>query len=126
MTPTMPTSSTLTPVGPPHVIGGIIHVQIVEDAAQSDPNRRFSAEINVPNFAQTVPIGDGQSMNIALPVSVSGFPNPTLAVEVENFALLPGGSTTATATALSFLLVFKIIEIFKLTIGSIPVTGRLK
>ena len=126
MISTADTSSAGTAIGPPHVIGGVIHVQILEDLQQSEPNRRFSAEINVPNFTETVPIGNAQSKEIALPVSVAGFPNPTLRVEVDNFSLLPAGSDSGNATALSFLLVFRIVEIFKLTIGSIPVTANLK
>jgi len=118
--------STTTPVGPPHVIGGVIHVQILENASQSDPNQRFFAQINVPNLSDTLAIGDGQSQTIKLPVSVAGFGAPTLLVEVDNFTLLPAGSTSSNATALSCLLVFKIVEIFKLTIGSIPVTASLK
>jgi len=116
----------LTPVGPPHVIGGVIHTQILQDTSQSDPNQRFWADINVPGLNKQMQIGNGQSMTVNLPVSVAGFPNPTLLVQVENFTLLPAGSNNANATALSFLLVFKIKEIFNITIGSVPVTANLK
>jgi hypothetical protein len=117
---------TLTPVGPPHVIGGVIHTQILEDASQSDPNQRFYADINVPGFDKQIQLGNNTSDTIKLPVSVANFVNPTLQVKVENFNLLPPGSNSSNATALSLLLVFRIVEIFYLTIGSIPVTANLK
>lgn len=121
----MPTT-TLTPVGPAHVIGGVIHVQLVEDKSQSDPSHRFSAEINVPGWSKTLAIADGQALNEKIPVNVANFADPTLHVEVDDFRLLPAGTSKANATGIAFLLVFKIVEIFKITIGSIPVTASLK
>jgi hypothetical protein len=118
--------SNLTPVGPPHVIGGVIHTQILEDASQTDPSQRFWADINVPGLDEQMQIGNNQSMNIKLPVSVAGFASPTLQVKVENFNLAPPGSNNSNATALSFLLVFRVVEIFYLTVGSVPVTANLK
>jgi hypothetical protein len=118
--------SNLTPIGPPHVVGGVIHTQVLEDASQSDPNQRFWAAINVPGLNEQIQISNNQSKEIKLPVSVAGFANPTLQVKVENFNLLPAGSNASNATALSFLLVFRIVEVFYLTVGSVPVTANLK
>ena len=120
------TTPALTPVGPPHVIGGVIHTQILEDPSQTDPNKRFWARINVPGLSHDMQLGDAQSLDIKLPVSVAGFAKPTLHVEVDDFRLLPAGSSEANATAIALLLVFRIVEIFKLTVGSIPVTASLK
>ncbi len=114
-------------VGPDHVIGGVIHVQILKDSNPKDPRSPFVAQINAPGFSDTVGIVDGASKQFQLPgVAIAGAPvSPTVLVEVENFGYLPGGATIDSATAISFSLVFKLIEIFRITIGSIPVTAAL-
>lgn len=114
-------------VGPDHVIGDVIHVQIFRDPSVTDPNQAFSAQINAPGFSKVMNIANGVTQTFSIPVSMAGLPaNPTISVDVDNFRLLPAGSNAQTATALAFLLVFKVVEIFHITIGSIPVTASLK
>jgi hypothetical protein len=114
-------------VGPDHVIGGVIHVQIFRDPTISDPQKAFSAQINAPGFSDTFNISNGASQKFSVPVSIPGVPgSPTVSVQVDDFRLLPAGSTAQNATALAFLLVFKIVEFFQITIGSIAVTSGLK
>ncbi|HEV3154413.1 MAG TPA: hypothetical protein VGZ02_11460 [Candidatus Baltobacteraceae bacterium] len=114
-------------VGPDHVIGGVIHVQILKDPAKPG-EQAFSAQINAPGFSDAIAISDNASKQFRLPgVTIAGAPvSPTVLVQVENFTLLPAGASASNATALSFLLVFKLVEIFRITIGSIPVTASLK
>ncbi|MGZ3503230.1 MAG: hypothetical protein ACXWNJ_04135 [Vulcanimicrobiaceae bacterium] len=115
-------------IGPDHVVADVIHVQIQRDPAASDAQKAFFAKINAPGFSQTLPIANGASKDYQLAgVQIGGAPvSPTVHVEVDNFRLLPAGSTAKNATAIAFLLVFRLEEIFKLTIGSIPVTASLK
>ena len=114
-------------VGPDHAIARVIHVQIHRDDQEKDPDKAFSAHINAPGFSLVVQISNGKSTTFKLPgVNIGAAPvDPTVAVEVDDFGLLPGGSTPATAKALHFVLVFKLVEIFRITIGSIPVTAAL-
>jgi hypothetical protein len=112
-------------VGSDHVIGGVLHVQIQRDSTQTDPEKAFSAVINGPGFSHTFQIANNASEKIQLPVKIGALAG-NLLVEVHNFTLLPANASADTATALSFLLVFKIVEIFKITVGSIPVSAALK
>lgn len=116
-----------TQVGQDHIIAGIIHVQILRDTSAADPSGAFSAQITGPGFSETLPIANGQSKEYSLAgVHIGGLPaNPTIRVEVDNFRLVPPGATSADASALAFLLVFKLVEIFQITIGSVPVSAAL-
>ena len=118
----------MTQIGPDHVIGGVIHVQILRDPSKTDPQQAFSAQINAPGFSQTLQVSNGASKTFQIPgVSIGGIPaSPTVLVEVDDFRLLPAGATGQNATAIAFNLVFKLVEIFRLTIGSIPVTASLQ
>ena len=115
-------------VGPGHVIAGLLHVQIMRDDTIADAGSAFSAQITGPGFSETLPLGNGQSKDFTLTgVHIGGMPaNPTIHVEVDNFRLVPPGSNAANASALDCLLVFKLVEIFRITIGSIPVTASLR
>jgi len=115
----------LSKVGSDHVIGGVLHVQIQRDSTQTDPQKAFTAQINGPGFSHTFQIANNASEKIQLPVKIGALAG-NLLVEVQNFTLLPAGATPTAATALTFLLVFKIIEIFRITVGSIPVSAALK
>ena len=113
-----------TPVGPPHAIAGIIHAQILRDETQSDPQQAFSAQINAPGVPQqTLPLSNGSSIDF--PISSGKFQG-MIHVEVDDFRILPAGATGTAVTAISCTVVFKLIEFFKFTIGSIPVTASLK
>lgn len=110
-----------------HVIGGVIHVSILQDTSQPDPSKAFSAEIHAPGTSRTFAISDGASEDVTLTgVHIGGAASPTIHVEVDDFGLLPAGAAPQQATALHFLLVFKLVEIFRITLGSIPVTARLQ
>ncbi len=114
----------LVPVGGDHSIAGIIHVQIFRDSAQSDPQQAFSAQINAPEVPQqTLRLGNGQSLQF--PISSGKF-NGTIRAEVDDFAVLPAGATAQRATAISCKIVFKLLEFFTITIGSVNVTASLK
>jgi len=116
----------LTPIGPPHNIGNVFHTQILQDKSVNDATKAFFAEVTGPNGLQKqVPLNNSTSMDI--PISgIPGFPlAPNLHVEVDNFMLLPAGSTPTTAHSLSCLVVFKVKELFSLTIGSVPVSASL-
>jgi len=114
-------------VGPDHVVADVIHVQILRDTSHANPQQAFSAKINAPGFSQELQIENGASKTFQLPgVVIAGAPvSPTVHVEVDDFRLLPAGSNAANATAIACLLVFKLVEIFRLTIGSIAVTASL-
>jgi hypothetical protein len=113
-----------TPVGPPHAIAGIIHAQILRDDTQTDPQQAFSAQINAPGVPQqTLPLNNASSIDF--PISSGKFQG-TIHVEVDDFRVLPAGATGTAATAIACTVVFKLIEFFKFTIGSIPVTASLK
>ena len=114
-------------VGPDHVVAGIIHVQIMKLSNPTNPLEPFAAQINAPGFSKSLSIADGSAEQFTLPgIIIAGAPvNPTVRVEVDGFRYLPGGATAANATAISFTIVFKLVEIFKITIGSIPVTAAL-
>ena len=114
-------------VGPDHVVAGIIHVQIMKESNPVDPLEPFVAQINAPGFSKTVSIADGSSEEFKLPgIVIVGAPvSPTVRIEVDGFRYLPGGATAKNATAISFTIVFKLVEIFMITIGSIPVTAAL-
>jgi hypothetical protein len=114
-------------VGGDHIVAALLHVKIIRESSESDPNKAFSAEIIGPGFNETLPIGNGSSKTFTLSgVSFSGIPaNPTVLAEVDDFTLVPPGPP-ANASALHFTIVFKIVEIFKITIGNVPVTVSLK
>jgi len=112
------------PVGPPHSIAGIIHAQILRDPAQTAPAQAFSAQINAPGVPQqTLPLNNAASIDF--PIS-SGAMHGTIHVEVDDFRLLPAGASGTAATAIACSVVFKLVEFFKITLGSIPVTASLK
>jgi hypothetical protein len=114
----------VTPVGPPHAIAGIIHAQIFRDETQTDPQQAFSVQINAPGVPQqTLPLNNAAALDF--PIS-SGTFHGTIHVEVDDFRLLPAGASGAAATAIACTVVFKLVEFFTLTIGSIPVTASLK
>jgi hypothetical protein len=112
------------PVGSDHSIAGIIHVQILRDDTQTDPQQAFSAQINAPAVPQqTLPLNNAAVLDF--PIHAGHF-SGTIHVEVDNFTVLPHGADAATATAISCTIVFKLIEFFRFTIGSIPLTASLK
>ena len=106
-----------------HTIANVIHVQILRDDAQSDPTKAFSAAINAPGISQTLPLSNGSSLDFPIRV---GALNGSIHAEVDNFNLLPAGATAGKVTAISCLVVFKLIEFVHFTIGSIPVTAAFK
>jgi len=111
------------PIGTDHVVGGVIHVQILRDDAAQNVDTMFSAAINAPGISKTIPLNNASSLDF--PIS-SGALHGTIHVQVENFMLLPGGATPANATAISCLIVFKLVEFFSITLGSVPITASLK
>lgn len=113
----------LNPVGPPHNIGGVFHTQIMRDPATSDPTKAFYAQIDGPvGFQQQLLINNGVSKDYP----IAGVPGAaTLHVEIDNYTLLPAGSSPNDAKGISFLVVFKLREIFLITVGSVPVTATL-
>jgi len=112
------------PVGSDHSIAGIIHVQIFRDDTQTDPQQAFSAQINAPQVPQqTLPLNNNASLDFPIH---SGKFQGTIHVEVDDFTVLPHGAAAGQATAISCKIVFKLIEFFKFTIGSIPLTASLK
>jgi hypothetical protein len=114
----------LIQVGPDHAIAGVIHTQIMRDDTQTDPQHAFSANINAPGVPpQTLPLNNNSSINI--PVH-SGVMNGTIHVEVDDFQVLPSGATAGNATAISCKVVFKLVEFFSITLGSVNVTASLK
>jgi hypothetical protein len=106
-----------------HTIGGIIHVQVLRDTTITDPQGAFSAAINAPGISKSLPLNNASSLDFPLH---TGALNGTIHVEVDNFTVLPAGATAQTATAISCLIVFKLVEFVHLTIGSVPVTAALK
>jgi hypothetical protein len=107
-----------TNVGPPHPIaGGILSTQIQRDSAATDPQKAFQALISGA-LSATVPVANGVSKQFP-------WKTGTLRVEIDNFTLLPPGSAPANATHLTALAVFKVIEIFVVTIGSVPISAQL-
>jgi hypothetical protein len=106
-----------------HTIAGIIHVQVVRDPTQSDPQTAFSAVVNAPGITKTLPLNDNSTLDFPIK---SGTLNGTIHVEVDDFTVLPHGATAANATAISCSIVFKLIEIVHITLGSVPVTAALK
>ncbi|TAM65596.1 MAG: hypothetical protein EPN48_18390 [Microbacteriaceae bacterium] len=108
-----------------HVIAGLLHVQVLRDESQPDPQASFTVQIIGPGFKRTFPISNNTVEDFKLSgVHVGGIPtDPTIRLQVENFALVPPGST---ATAIGFLLVFKLVEIFQITLGSVPVSCALR
>ena len=114
-------------VGPDHVIGGVIHVQILKESNPQNAQEPFVAQVNAPGFSDTVNIANGASKEFQLPgVVIAGAPvNPTVLVEVDNYGYLPSGASAKDAKQVAFLLVFKLVEIFRITIGSIPVSASL-
>ncbi|HEV3086896.1 MAG TPA: hypothetical protein VGX96_06685 [Candidatus Elarobacter sp.] len=114
----------LVPVGTDHSVAGIIHVQILRDDTQTDPQQAFSAQIDAPGVPQqTLQLGNGQSLQF--PVH-SGKMTGTVRAEVDDFTVLPAGATAQTATAISCKIVFKLVEFFTITIGSVNVSASLK
>jgi hypothetical protein len=107
-----------TNVGPAHPIaGGILSTQIQRDGGVTDPQKAFQVVITGA-LSATVPIANGESKSFP-------WKTGTLRVEIDNFTLLPPGSTPATATHLTALAVFKVIEIVVVTIGSVPISAAL-
>jgi len=107
-----------TNVGPPHPIaGGILSTQIQRDTSATDPEKAFQAVISGA-LSATIPVANGESKEFPWKAG-------KLRVEIDNFTLLPPGSTPATATHLSALAVFKVIEIFVVTLGSVPISAQL-
>ena len=114
----------LVPVGTDHSIAGVIHVQVLRDSTQTDPQQAFSAQINAPEVPQqTLQLGNGQSLEF--PVRSGKF-NGTIRAEVDDFTVLPAGASAQNATAISCKVVFKLLEFFSITIGSFDVTASLK
>jgi hypothetical protein len=114
----------LVPVGTDRSVAGVIHVLILRDSTQTDPQQTFSAQINAPEVPQqTLRLGNGQSLQF--PVR-SGTFNGTIRAEVDDFAVLPAGASAQNATAISCKVVFKLLEFFTITIGSVDVTASLK
>jgi hypothetical protein len=114
-----------TPIGSPHSVAGIIHTQVLRDDAVTDPQQAFFVQVDAPGFSDTIPLNNNEAKEWTLPVPVAGFSSPTVRAEVDDFRLLPGGTTSAKATAIACKLVFKLIEIFKITIGSVDITASL-
>jgi hypothetical protein len=107
-----------TNVGPAHPIaGGILSTQIQRDSGVTDPQKSFQVVITGA-LSATVPITNGESKSFP-------WKTGTLRVEIDNFTLLPPGSTPTTATHLTALAVFKVIEIVVVTIGSVPISAAL-
>ena len=106
-----------------HAIAGVIHVQVLRDDTATDPQSAFSATINAPGVSQSLPLNNGSTLEF--PIS-SGSLRGTIRVQVDNFTVLPAGATAGNATAISALIVFKLIEIFSITIGSVPVTAAFR
>jgi len=106
-----------------HTIANVIHVQILRDDAQADPQQAFSAMINAPGISQTLPLNNASSLDFPLRV---GPLRGTVHAEVDNFTVLPAGASPDEATAISCLIVFKLTELIQFTIGSIPVTAAFK
>jgi hypothetical protein len=114
----------LVPVGSAHAVAGIIHVQILRDDTISDPQKAFSAQIDAPEVPQqTLPLANGSSLQFPLS---SGKISGTIRAEVDDFTALPAGATAQDVTGISCKVVFKLIEFFTITIGSVPVTASLK
>jgi hypothetical protein len=112
------------PVGSDHSIAGIIHVQILRDDTQADPQQAFTAQINAPAVPQqTLPLANGSALDFPIH---SGKFQGTIHVEVDDFSVLPAGAGAGAATAIACKIVFKLVEFFSFTIGSIPVTASLK
>jgi hypothetical protein len=116
---------TMSPIGSPHSIAGIIHTQVLRDTTVSDPQSAFFAQIDAPGFSDVLPLNNNEFKEFHLPVGVGGLGNVTARAEVDDFRLLPAGSTPKTATALACKLVFKLEEIFQITIGSVDITASL-
>ncbi|HEX3464376.1 MAG TPA: hypothetical protein VHS78_10050 [Candidatus Elarobacter sp.] len=114
----------LVPDGPTHTVAGVIAVQIMRDDAQNDPAQAFSAQIDVPSVPQqTLPLHNGSSLSF--PVHTGNI-NGTVRAEVDDFTLQPNGTSPADATGLTCKIVFKLQEIFTITLGSVNVTASLK
>ena len=114
----------LVPDGPQHTVAGVITVQVMRDDTQTDPQKAFSAQIDVPSVPQqTLPLNNGSSLNF--PVHSGKF-NGTIRAEVDDFQLEPNGASPADATGLACKIVFKLQEFFWITLGSVNVTASLK
>lgn len=112
----------LTPVGIDHNIGGVIHVQIMHDSSSTHPADGFSARINAPGLTKDLPLRNGSTIEFAVPAG----PLPgTVRAEVDDFRLLPAGATDGAATAIACKVVFKLIAIAHVTLGSVDVTAAL-
>jgi hypothetical protein len=110
-------------VGPDHVIGGVIHVQVIRDTAQSDPQKMFTATVHAPGMSKDLPLHNGSSLDV--PVNVPPVVGSVHA-QVDDFRLVPPGDD-AKATAIACLVVFRLIEgPIRVTIGSVPVTAALR
>jgi hypothetical protein len=110
-------------VGPDHVIGGVLHVQVFRDTAQADPQRMFSATVHAPGMSRDFALHDGSSLDV--PVNVPPIVGSVHA-EVDDFRTVPPGDA-ARATAIACQVVFKLLEgPIRLTLGSIPVTAACR
>jgi hypothetical protein len=110
-----------TNVGSPHSVAGIIHVQVVRETTATNPQEAFFAQVDAPGLSDLIPLNNNEVKEWTLPVG-----NVTARAEVDDFRLLPGGSTPANATAVACKLVFRLKEIFLVTIGSLDITASLK
>jgi hypothetical protein len=106
-----------------HAIAGVIHVQILRDSAIHDPQKAFSAKINAPGVSETLPLNNQSSVDFAVS---TGPVQGKIHVEVDDFNVLPHGATAGNATAITCNVVFKLIEIVRITLGSVPVTAALR
>jgi hypothetical protein len=106
-----------------HAIAGVIHTQIQRDDAANGPQEAFFAQINAPGFSKSLPLHNGSTVDF--PIN-AGVLNGTVHVEVDDFNVLPHGADAAHATAISCLIVFKLVAILRVTLGSIPVTAAFK
>jgi hypothetical protein len=113
------------PIGSPHAVAGIIHTQVFRDDTIADLQKAFFAKVDAPGFSDVIPLNNNESKEWTLPVGVPAVGNVTARVEVDDFRLLPAGSTPATAKALACKLVFRLKEIFQVTIGSVDIAASL-
>jgi hypothetical protein len=106
-----------------HAIASVIHVQILRDDSDHEPSKAFTAQINAPGFSKSLPLNNQSSVDFPI---ATGVLQGKIHVEVDDFNVLPHGATTNNATAITCNVVFKLINIVRLTLGSIPVTAALR
>ena len=114
------------PFGPPHSVAGIIHTQVLREETATDLQSAFFVQIDAPGLSDLIALANNQSREWALPVGVPGIPgHPTARAEIDDFRLLPAGATPQSASAIACKLVFKLKEIFSITIGSVDITASI-